>query len=132
MMQAEVPLPISGVPLRWGGFTARQLGWLGVGAALPYFLLRLQIPPELALGSSAPWLGSALLFAFGRREGRQLDLWVGDWLWFKVQPQRLRHPGLQSAAGGTGGYVAVDEEVPTAQLELAPPASSLPWIVPWS
>ncbi|HVB53606.1 MAG TPA: PrgI family protein [Candidatus Acidoferrales bacterium] len=129
-MQAEVPQPISGVPLRWGGFTARQLGWLGVGAALPYLLLRLQIPPELALVSSGPWLGMALLFAFGRREGRPLDSWVGDWLWFKLQPHHLRHPGSLAASGRSGTYVAVDTEGGQKELELLSPIDALPWVAP--
>jgi hypothetical protein len=127
-MQAEVPQPISGVPLRWGGFTARQLGWLGTGAALPYFLLRLQLPPELALASSSPWLGAALLFAFARREGRQLDSWVGDWLRFRLQPHRLRHPESPLA----DAYVSIDAEVRPSLPEELPQGGVLPWVAPWS
>ena len=127
-MQAEVTQPISGIPLRWGGFTARQLGWLGTGAALPYLLLRLQVAPELALASSAPWLGTALIFAFGRREGRRLDSWVEDWLWFKLQPHHLRHPGRLAA----DVYVAVDSELQPTEPELLRSSGALPWTGPWS
>jgi hypothetical protein len=127
-MQAEIPQPISGVPLRWGGFTGRQLGWLGAGAALPYLLLRLQLSPELALASSAPWLAIGVLLAFGRREGRRLDCWIGDWLWFKLQPHRLRHPGSSTV----DRYVAVDPEGRPVESDAPLLASALPWVAPWT
>ncbi|HUY09090.1 MAG TPA: PrgI family protein [Candidatus Dormibacteraeota bacterium] len=125
-MQAEIPQPISGVPLRWGGFTGRQLGWLGTGTALPYLLLRLQLSPELALAASAPWLAAATLFAFGRREGRRLDCWVGDWLWFKLQPHHLRHPGTSPV----DRYVTVDCEGHSVGADAPLRDAALPWVAP--
>jgi hypothetical protein len=130
-MQAEIPQPISGVPLRWGGFTTRQLSWLGVGAALPYLLLRLQLAPELALFSSAPWLSAALLFAFGRREGRRLDAWVLDWMWFKVQPRHLSHPGSVAATSTADAYVTVDSEG-SAEIGPVTRVGALLWVPPWA
>lgn len=127
-MQAEIPQPISGVPLRWGGFTGRQLAWLGAGAALPYLLLRLQLSPELALVSSAPWLAVAVLLAFGRREGRRLDSWIGDWLWFRFQPHHLRHPESSTV----DRYVAVDPEVRRFESDAPLQAPALPWVAPWA
>ncbi|HUY57738.1 MAG TPA: PrgI family protein [Candidatus Micrarchaeaceae archaeon] len=126
-MQAEIPQPISGVPFRWGGFTGRQLAWVMAGAAVPYLLLRLQLTPELALASAAPWLVLALLFGFGRREGRSLDCWVGDWLWFQIQPHHLHHPRSTSA----DRYVTVDSEVQAGDQGMPELASVLTWVAPW-
>ncbi|MGH7643658.1 MAG: PrgI family protein [Candidatus Dormibacteria bacterium] len=129
-MQAEVPQPISGVPLRWGGFTVRQLGWIAIGAALPYVLLRLQLAPEVALAAPAPWLVVALCFAVGRREGRQLDSWVADWLRFRLQPRRLRHPGKQTTSTRREAFIAVDQGIAAERAGRLPGARTLPWVDP--
>jgi hypothetical protein len=124
MTQAEVPQPISGVPLRWGGFTGRQLTWLGVAAALPYLLLRWQVPLELVLVATAPWLAAGITFAFGRCEGRRLDAWVGDWVLFRAQPHHLRHPGSPPCPT----YVVVDSAAVVTRLEGSPTSDPLPWV----
>ncbi|HVC38729.1 MAG TPA: PrgI family protein [Candidatus Dormibacteraeota bacterium] len=127
MTSAEVPQPISSVPVRWGGFTAHQLGWLAAGAAMPYLLLRLHLSPAGAFGPSAPWLGTAVCFAFGRSEGRRLDAWVGDWVWFKLQPHRLSHPDALASLPPAAGYVPVDRPLRDAGRGTT---ASLPWESP--
>ncbi|MGH7639840.1 MAG: PrgI family mobile element protein [Candidatus Dormibacteria bacterium] len=123
-MQAEVPQPISAVPLRWGGFTGRQLAWLAAGAALPYILLRAHLGLAPALGLPAPWMGAALALAYGRHEGRQLDAWVGDWIRFQLGPRRLAHPGAtRTLAGQIAPFVPVDG------VDLAPVRR--PWPETW-
>ncbi|MGH7667469.1 MAG: PrgI family mobile element protein [Candidatus Dormibacteria bacterium] len=129
-MQAEVPQPISAVPLRWGGFTSRQLAWVGAGALLPYLLLRAHLAMELALALAAPWLAASLLFAFGRREGRPLDAWVGDWVWFAFQPHRLQHPGAAPRRTHAGTFVSVDDPGPVPSGAHSP-EFGLPWVAPW-
>ncbi|MGC1183768.1 MAG: hypothetical protein WBA31_01270 [Candidatus Dormiibacterota bacterium] len=129
MTQAEVSQPISGVPLRWSGFTSRQLSWLGLGLALPYLLVRGQVPLDLLILASVPWLGTFATLAFGRCEGRRLDAWIGDWVWFLAQPCHLHHPGSESRATQFTAYVAVDAAMPSGSLEAPPPtAASLPWV----
>lgn len=130
-MHAEVLQPISSVPLRWGGFTVQQLVWLGVGASLPYLLLRVQVVPELAILGSLPWLAAALTLAFGRREGRRLDSWVGDWLWFQLQPHQLRHPGTLETGSAEPLYVSIDSQIGPAEPKVLPGARALPWVAPW-
>lgn len=126
-MQAEIPQPISATPMRWGGVTTPQLGWIAVGASVPYALLRFHLGAAPTLVASAPWLAAALLLAVGRREGRRLDLWVLDWLAFQIQPHRLRHPGA-SSLGRDGAYVEVDPGglgAASTPLEASP---ALPWV----
>lgn len=91
-MQAEVPQPISSLPSRWGMFTIAQLGWLAMAALPPYLGLRLHLAAAVALGVSAPWVAAAVTLAFGRREGRRLDAFAGDWFLFLLQPRTLTHP----------------------------------------
>lgn len=128
MTQADVHQPISGVPIRWGGFTGRQLVWLGVGAALPYLLLRLELPMAGVIPPSLPWLAAAVTLAFGRCEGRRLDAWVGDWLWFRAQPRHLTHPAFSAPAKRTAPYVVVDSSGPTEKLPSSLGSGPLPWI----
>lgn len=92
-MQAEVPQPISTIPSRWAGFTAPQLGWLALGAALPYAGDRIGLTPIALLGAGVPWAAAAVAMAFGRWQGRGLDAFVGDALLFRLQRHRLEHPG---------------------------------------
>lgn len=128
MTQAEVPQPISGVPLRWSGFTSRQLSWLGLGAAWPYLLLRGQVPLEVLILASAPWVGACVTLAFGRCEGRRLDAWLGDWVWFRAQPRHLHHPGSRPGTPYMA-YVVVDQAVREGSLEAPPSAATpLPWV----
>lgn len=87
-------------------FTTAQLGWLGVGAALPYLLLRLHLALVPVLGASSPWLATALAVGFGRREGRRLDAFAGDWVLFQLQPRHLVHPG--EAASTADPFQPVD------------------------
>ncbi|MHB1526244.1 MAG: hypothetical protein ACYDEA_11115 [Candidatus Dormibacteria bacterium] len=91
-MEAEVPQPISSLPSRWGMFTLAQLGWLAVAMVPPYLGLRLHLAAALALGASAPWVAAALALGFGRREGRRLDAFAGDWFLYQLQPRLLTHP----------------------------------------
>jgi hypothetical protein len=91
-MEAEVPQPISSLPSRWGSFTGSQLGWLAVAAIPPYTCLRLHLAVVVALAGCAPWIAAATALAFGRREGRRLDAFVGDLLLFQFQPKVLSHP----------------------------------------
>ncbi|MFZ0168601.1 MAG: hypothetical protein WAL64_04145 [Candidatus Dormiibacterota bacterium] len=128
-MQAEIPHPISGTAMRWGAFTAPQLGWLAVGAALPYLLLRSHLGISLILLASTPWLGSALVFAFGRCEGRRLDAWTADWLAFLVQPHRLRHPQRAAIDHRSRCYVEVDPEGWRTESDPMATAGSLPWVM---
>ncbi|HEY6537641.1 MAG TPA: PrgI family protein [Candidatus Dormibacteraeota bacterium] len=127
MTQAEVPQPISGIPMRWGGLTGQQLGWFGIGAILPYLLLRLRVPPELALLLSGPWIGTAVTLAFGRREGRRLDAWISDWIWFQTQPHRLLHPALQDHLD-LGRYQQIDASARPSPAEDEGGRGSLPWV----
>ncbi|MGA2872750.1 MAG: hypothetical protein ABSF27_04085 [Candidatus Dormibacteria bacterium] len=129
-MQAEIPQSIFGTPMRWGRFTTPQLGWLVVGAALPYLLLRLRLEPSLALLASLPWLISAVTLAFGRHEGRHLDAWVGDWVAFRFQPHQLHHPGLEEHGGIGPGYFEVDIERALPPPRSPAPAGALPWEKP--
>jgi hypothetical protein len=113
--------------MRWGRFTTPQLSWLAVGAALPYLLLRLRLEPSLALLASLPWLVSALMLAFGRREGRRLDAWVGDWVAFRFQPHQLGHPGLGGCGGSGQGYFEVDAERARPKPRSPLSGGALPW-----
>lgn len=101
-MHAEVPQPISTVPSRWAGFTASQLGWLAVGAMLPYLGGRVGLPAPAEAGFAIPWAATAVAMAFGRWQGRGLDAFLADALLFRLQHHRLEHPG------STGGFRAVD------------------------
>lgn len=130
MTQAEIPQPIGATPTRWGGFTTVQLSWIGLGAALPYLLLRLHLSPLPALVISTPWLALALIFAFGRRDGRRMDAWVGDWVVFKFQPHLLRHPGVPTASRSPSGYVDVDRGSTPPELGSPPESAALPWVAP--
>jgi hypothetical protein len=127
-MQAEIPQSISATPVRWGAFTTPQLGWLVMGSALPYLLLRCHLGLSLILLPSTPWLGAALAFAFGRYEGRRLDAWTADWLLFLVQPHRLHHPQAGASHHGFSRYVEVDTS--RVELEGGPTGKvrSLPWV----
>jgi hypothetical protein len=127
-MQAEIPQSISGTPMRWGAFTSPQLGWLGVGAALPYLLLRWHLGPPLILLPSTPWLATALLFGFCRHEGRRLDAWAADWMAFLLQPHRLHHPHTVASARTSRNYVEVDAGVSIAQTDPMTEVRSLPWV----
>jgi hypothetical protein len=127
-MQAEIPQAISGTPMRWGGFTAPQLGWIAVGATLPYLLLRCHLGAPVILLSSTPWLGAALAYAFGRCEGRRLDAWTVDWLAFLVQPHRLCHPQAAATNNRSSFYVEVDPEGSRTESGPRAKASSLPWV----
>ena len=91
-MEAEVPQPISNLPSRWGSFTGSQLSWLAAAAVPPYICLRLHLAVALTLIGCAPWIAATTALAFGRREGRRLDAFAGDWLQFQLQPKLLRHP----------------------------------------
>ncbi|MFZ0994584.1 MAG: hypothetical protein WAO09_01190 [Candidatus Dormiibacterota bacterium] len=126
-MQTEIPQSISGTPTRWGAFTAPQLGWIAIGAALPYLLLRCHLTAPLLLILSTPWLAAALVFAFGRYEGRRLDAWTTDWLVFLVQPHHLHHP--DPAALGRP-YFEVDSEALGSQTRPTYEVCSLPWVAP--
>lgn len=127
-MQAEIPQPISATPMRWGAFTTPQLGWLAVGSALPYLLLRCHLGVSLILLPSTPWLGVALAFAFGAYEGRRLDAWTADWLLFLVQPHRLYHPQALASDQGFSRYVEVDDAMVGPESGPTAKVSSLPWV----
>jgi hypothetical protein len=127
-MQAEIPQPISGTPMRWGAFTTPQLGWIALGAALPFVLLRCHLGVSLILPPSIPWLGTALAFAFGRYEGRRLDAWTADWLLFLVQPHRLHHPRAAAADHGVSRYVEVDPKGLRPESGPIAKVRSLPWV----
>lgn len=127
-MQAEIPQAISGITMRWGAFTAPQLGWIAVGAALPYLLLRCHLGVPLILLPSTPWLVAAVVFGFGRYEGRRLDAWTADWLAFLVQPHRLRHPQAAATDDRSSFYVEVDPERSRTESGPIAKASSLPWV----
>ncbi|NNM97334.1 MAG: hypothetical protein HKL89_06995 [Candidatus Dormibacteraeota bacterium] len=92
-MQAEVPQPISSLPARWGMFTIAQMGWLALAALPPYLGLRIHLDAVLVLAASAPWVAAAMALAFGRREGRRLDAFAGDWCLYLLQARSLTHPG---------------------------------------
>jgi hypothetical protein len=124
-MEAEIPQSISGTPTRWGGFTAPQLGWIAVGAALPYLLLRCHLGVPLLLILSTPWLAAALVFAFGRYEGRRLDAWTTDWVAFLFQPHRLHHP---DNSGARRPYVEVDSDELISELAPISNVCPLPWV----
>jgi hypothetical protein len=124
-MQAEIPQSISGTPTRWGAFTAPQLGWIAVGACLPYLLLRCHLEVPLLLVFSTPWLAAALVLAFGRYEGRRLDAWTTDWLAFLLQPHRLHHPGSPTTPHA---YVEVDSDGPVSDCVASSQMSSLAWV----
>jgi hypothetical protein len=126
-MQAEIPQSISGTPTRWGAFTAPQLGWIAVGAALPYLLLRCHVGVPLLVILSTPWLAAALAFAFGRCEGRRLDAWTMDWLAFLVQPHHLHHP--EAAAPGRP-YIEIDPDRLISEVAPISEVRSLPWVAP--
>ncbi|MGH7611352.1 MAG: PrgI family protein [Candidatus Dormibacteria bacterium] len=120
MSQAQVPQPISSIPARWGAFTGPQLAWLAAGALPGYVVLRLGLPLWAAVLLAVPVLGTAAALAFGRREGRPLDAWAGDWLAYQGQPHELVHP---AAAPSQGWRDVPRERVPA-------PAPSLPWSPP--
>jgi hypothetical protein len=120
-MEAEVPQPISNLPSRWGSFTGSQLGWLATAAVPPYICLHLHLAVMLTLLGCAPWIAAATALAFGRREGRRLDAFAGDWLQFQLQPKLLRHPdGARPVPGAE--FHEVDGG--------AGPSGSLPWSPP--
>jgi hypothetical protein len=127
-MEAEIPLSISATPMRWGAFTAPQLGWIAVGAAVPYLLLRCHLGVALILLPSTPWMGTALVFAFGHYEGRRLDAWTADCLAFLVQPHRLRHPQTAATSPGSSRYMEVDPEASPTENLAGAKVSSLPWV----
>ena len=99
-----------------------------MGAALPYLLLRCHLGVSLILLASTPWLGSALVFAFGRCEGRRLDAWAADGLAFLVQPHHLRHPQMAAIDHRSRCYVEVDPEGRRTESDPMATASSLPWV----
>jgi|GEM_PF-3363145 len=124
-MQAEIPQSISGTPTRWGAFTAPQLGWIAVGAALPYLLMRCHLGVPLLVILSAPWLAAALVLAFARYEGRRLDAWSNDWLAFVFQPHHLQHPD-HPATGSP--FVEIDSDELISELAPSSGVRSLPWV----
>lgn len=74
-------------------FTIAQMGWLALAALPPYLGLRLHADAVLVLSASAPWVAAAMALAFGRREGRRLDAFAGDFCLYLLQPRSLTHPG---------------------------------------
>jgi len=115
-MQAEVPQPISSLPARWGMFTLAQLGWLAVAALPPYLGLRLHLDAVVVLAGSSPWVAAAVALGFGRREGRRLDAFAGDWCLFLAQPRRLTHPG--AARGSADDRFQLVDQAPAAAGKL--------------
>jgi hypothetical protein len=118
-MEAEVPQPISSLPSRWGSFTGSQLSWLAVAAIPPYTCLHLHLAVVVALVGCSPWIAAAMALAFGRREGRRLDAFVGDWLLFQFQPKVLNHPDAVREDPGRG-------------FELVDKGASRSGALPWS
>ncbi|MGH7608993.1 MAG: PrgI family protein [Candidatus Dormibacteria bacterium] len=130
MSQVQVHQPISHIPARWGAFTAPQLAWIAIGCVPGYVLLRLGLATWLVGMLAAPALVGALLLAFGRREGRPLDSWVGDWLVYQWQPHRLCHPAL---AGAPSAAPYQRRQTSASPSPLPAPLAldaSLPWSPP--
>jgi hypothetical protein len=73
----------------------------------------------VALVGCAPWIAAATALAFGRREGRRLDAFVGDWLLFLFQPRVLSHPDAA-------------REDPQRGFQLVDSGSGRPGALPWS
>jgi len=116
MTQAKVPQSISGVPARWGRFTAPQLGWLVIAAVPLYISFHAHLPLLPVFLGSSPWVAGATAMAFGRRQGRRLDAFTADWALFRLHRKRFDHPDSETTPRDAK-FVVVDASEPR----------SLPW-----